>query len=248
MSIANKILNRFRKNALPEKAPAAAYDLWAHTYDEQPDNLMLQLDHALFGVLIADVPLHNTTIADIGCGTGRHWAGILDKKPQRLTGYDVSAGMLQVLKQKYPEAEVYQPEGNRLPQLEDTSCDLLISTLALAHIPDMEEALAEWKRVLRKGGDIILTDYHPEAFAKGADRTFRYQGQTIAIQNHIHTLDKLRQTAAGLGLDIVRFYERKIDTSVRHYYERQAALHVYERFENVPIIYGMHLKKRHVAA
>jgi len=33
---------------------------------------------------------------------------------------------------------------------------------------------------------------------------------------------------------------------VKRYYEEKQALHVFEKFKNVPIIYGMRLRKRHV--
>jgi hypothetical protein len=45
-----------------------------------------------------------------------------------------------------------------------------------------------------------------------------------------------------LGLHTTRLLEKKIDDSVRPFYEQQQALPLFERFYGVNIIYGLHLK------
>ena len=49
--------------------------------------------------------------------------------------------------------------------------------------------------------------------------------------------------AGQLGWDELRFIEKRIDKTVRSYYEAQNALDLYESFLGTPIIYGMLLKK-----
>lgn len=226
-----------------EHDPAPGYDLWAAAYDNQPGNLMLELDEQLFTALLNGTNPAGKTIADIGCGTGRHWKKIYDRRPARLIGYDVSAGMLGKLKQKFPAAEAYQLITNRLAELPDLSCDMVVSTLAIAHIPDLADALREWNRVLKPGGEIVITDYHPAALAKGGKRTFRHEGKTLAVKNYVHPVGNLRQLAKQLGWTELRFAERIIDDSVKAYYEQQHALHLFEAYRDIPIIYGIHLKK-----
>src|SRR5882724_8594265 len=96
-----KILNR-RSETAPEKA----YDLWAFNYDNQPGNLMLDLDAEMFSGFLAETEIENKVIADIGCGTGRHWQQIANRNPARLIGFDVSEGMLTMLQKKFSNAEV----------------------------------------------------------------------------------------------------------------------------------------------
>jgi hypothetical protein len=43
---------------------------------------------------------------------------------------------------------------------------------------------------------------------------------------------------------MIRQEERIVDEEVRVYYEAQNALPVYYRFQGIPIIYGLHLKKQ----
>lgn len=229
----------------PESEPAVAYDIWSLQYDNQPDNLMLALDEDICSTLLSQIEIGGKVVADIGCGTGRHWKKLFDRRPARLAGYDVSGGMLDILRQKYQAAETYQLESERLPGLADGSCDLILSTLTVAHIPDLEAALREWCRVLKPGGDILITDYHPQALARGGQRTFREGGRVIAVRNYIYPLKKIRAIAGRLGLQVVELRERKVDDMMRSYYEKQQALAVFERFYGVPIIYGIHLKKGH---
>jgi hypothetical protein len=90
---------------------------------------------------------------------------------------------------------------------------------------------------------MLITDYHPTALAKGGQRTFREGDQLIAVRNHIYPLPRLLTMTRQLGLTAVASAERKIDDSMRPYYEKQNALPVFRRFLGVPIIYGLHLKK-----
>lgn len=241
MSILNRIKSLLFQQR--EKEPGAAYDLWAAAYDNQPGNLMLDLDEGVFSELLYQTTTCGKSVADIGCGTGRHWSRIFATQPARLTGYDVSAGMLAKLKEKYPTAETFLLKDELLPELASASCDLVISTLAIAHIEKLETALREWNRVLKPGGEIIITDYHPEALAKGGKRTFKQDGKLIAVKNYVHPIGQLKALARQLGWTELRFTERVIDDSVKGYYERQNALSLFESFRDIPIIYGIHFKK-----
>jgi ubiquinone/menaquinone biosynthesis C-methylase UbiE len=130
-----------------------------------------------------------------------------------------------------------------LPEIKDDSVDLLISTLTIAHIEKFEKAFTEWDRVMKLNGEIIITDYHPEALARGAKRTFLHQGKIVSIRNFIHSTNKIRLLAEQLGYSELRFIEKRIDESVKPYYEKQNALALFEQYKNTPIIYGIHLKK-----
>ncbi|HLI92815.1 MAG TPA: class I SAM-dependent methyltransferase, partial [Puia sp.] len=244
MSLLQTINRLLRPAREPEADPAEAYDIWARSYDNQPENLILSLDLALCRELLASLPLAGKTIVDVGCGTGRHWPALTKESPTRLVGYDVSKGMLDRLRAKYPGAETRLLSGTALTGLDDSSCDLVFSTLTIAHLADLSAALAEWKRVLKPGGHLIITDYHPTALARGGQRTFRDEGRLIAVRSHIYPIPRLLAVAGRLGLTRVSLVEKKIDASMRPWYERQNALPVFHRFLGVPIIYGLHLTRR----
>ncbi|HXD77427.1 MAG TPA: class I SAM-dependent methyltransferase [Puia sp.] len=243
MSLLQTLTRYFGNSRHPESDPAKAYDIWAQSYDEQPDNLMLALDRSLCRELMAGYPIAGKTIVDVGCGTGRHWPDLLDRSPARLLGYDVSGGMLNRLRLKYPSAETHLISGTTLTGLGDASCDLVLSTLTVAHLPDPEEALTEWCRVLKPDGHVIITDYHPTALARGGQRTFREGKRLIAVRNHVYPVARILALARQLGLRPVNVIERRVDESMRPWYERRNAVQVFQRFLGVPIIYGLHLNR-----
>ncbi|HWY12253.1 MAG TPA: class I SAM-dependent methyltransferase [Bacteroidia bacterium] len=231
-----------------EMDPQKGYDLWSKTYDLASENLMLDLDEDIFASLTTGFIFKNKVVADIGCGTGRHWKKIYTQKPAQLSGHDISEGMLTILKQKFPKADVHLMRKGQILSVSDESCDVIICTLAIAHISDIEQSVTEWNRILKTGGHIFITDYHPDALAKGGDRTFHYDGKTINLKNYIHPIEKIKSLFNQQNIEVKLFLEKKIDPSVKHYFEKNKALEVYQKFEGTPIIYGMHLIKRRAAA
>lgn len=247
------LINRIRQQFISgwpnyEMNAATAYNWWAKSYDTQPGNLMLDLDEELFSWFLKNVSLKDKAVVDIGCGTGRHWKKIQEQRPRSLCGYDVSDGMLSMLTAKFPHAVTYKLEADLLPQLGNGSVDIIVSTLTVAHIEHIGAAINEWSRVLKNDGEIIITDYHPEALARGGKRTFSYNGKTVAIKNYIHSVEKIFDAFQRVGFQIVELKERVIDGSMRRYYEEKNAVHIFEKFQNVPIIYGMRLRKKNAAS
>ena len=242
------MFDKLKKFFLRDTASDKAYNRWSADYDNQPDNLMLALDEEIVGKMLEEISLEGKIIADIGCGTGRHWKKLFGRKPLRLLGYDVSAGMLKMLQQKFPEAETHLIHDDHLQGLKDHYCDFILSTLTVAHINNLENALQEWDRVLKPGAGILISDFHPDLLAKGGKRTFRKDGELISIKNYIHSIDKIKNIAGQLGWHTVRFIERKVDEEVKHFYEKQNALRVYEKFFGEPVIYAIYLIKADVAS
>jgi ubiquinone/menaquinone biosynthesis C-methylase UbiE len=249
MDIVNKLWRSINSGIFTRKetAPEKAYTLWSENYDNQPGNLVLDLDDSLFSELLKKISLQDKFVADVGCGTGRHWEKIYSCHPYRLVGYDVSEGMLKVLKNKFPEAETYQIRGTRLSALENNSCDVIISTLVLAHIVNIEKAFTEWNRVLNAKGNIILTDYHPDMLLLGGKRTFNYHGKPMAVKSYIHPLSKINTVLQSLKLEMKEYREKRIDDTMEHYYQKQDVLHVYKRFKGTPVVYGVHITKQHAS-
>ena len=227
-----------------EMVPKEAYDIWSESYDLQPGNLMLDLDERIFSGLIEPIDFHNKTIADIGCGTGRHWEKLYAKKPALVMGFDISAGMLHQLKQKYPDAVIQLTHNNLLESVADSFIDCLITTLTIAHIKNIDEAISAWSRVLKTDGDLVITDFHPTSLVNGGMRSFRHRGRSLSVTNYIHPLEKVQNIFRKYGLIVVRQEEINVNEEVKPYYESQNALSVYNRFIGIPIIYGLHLKKQ----
>jgi ubiquinone/menaquinone biosynthesis C-methylase UbiE len=246
MTLLNKIQQVIKYSLQSRKKIGAsiAYNMWASTYDDQPGNMVLYLDEIVVNSLIEHLNLSEKIIADVGCGTGRHWQKILLKHPAELIGFDVSVEMMNKLHQKYPGAKTYLLQDNILTALKDASCHMIISTLVVAHIKDLSAAFTEWNRVLQKGGEIIITDFHPESLQNGATRSFRNNNKTIHIKNYIHSLKKIRALSKEMKWEELFVIEKRIDESVKSFFIGEDALIVYGKSTGTPVLYGFHFRKR----
>jgi ubiquinone/menaquinone biosynthesis C-methylase UbiE len=97
---------------------------------------------------------------EIGSGTGYFSLNLMQLGTiQELTATDISAGMLKRLATTAEglglEVETVRTEAEELP-FEDESFDLVFGHAVLHHIPDLDKAFAEFRRVLRPGGAIAF--------------------------------------------------------------------------------------------
>ena len=96
-------------------------------------------------------------VLEAGCGTGL----LLDRLKtfaSRAAGFDLSPGMLELARLR--GLDVREGSVTEIP-FEDGSFDVVCSFKVLAHVPDIERALAEMARVTRKGGVVIAELYNP---------------------------------------------------------------------------------------
>jgi ubiquinone/menaquinone biosynthesis C-methylase UbiE len=98
---------------------------------------------------------------EIGSGTGYFSLNLVQLGVvERLTATDISSGMLKRLADTAEALELTEvgtvaTEAEQLP-FEDESFDLVFGHAVLHHIPDLDRAFAEFRRVLRPGGVIAF--------------------------------------------------------------------------------------------
>ena len=94
-------------------------------------------------------------VLDPGCGTGWQAAGLRRARTAgAVLGVDLAAGMLGRAREAgaWP---LLQADATRLP-LGAGSVDLVVTRGVLHHLPDVVAALAEWRRVLRPAGAVVV--------------------------------------------------------------------------------------------
>jgi len=98
-----------------------------------------------------------SSILDVGCGTGALLA--LLKRPRvKLAGADISSKMVaEARKRLGTSADVRVADSEKLPW-KAGSFDLVVTTDSLHHWPRPLQAFAEMRRVLRKGGHVVVAD------------------------------------------------------------------------------------------
>jgi ubiquinone/menaquinone biosynthesis C-methylase UbiE len=105
--------------------------------------------------------------ADFGSGSGG-WAIPLAKRLKfgKVYAIDILEEPLSALKSKAEIQRIYNIErincdvekGVKLP---DSCCDLVLLTNLLFQVEDKKKVLTEAKRVLKKGGEILVVDWLP---------------------------------------------------------------------------------------
>jgi SAM-dependent methyltransferase len=138
---------------------------------------------------------------DAACGTGR-FAEFLAKRGRQVIGVDSSPDMLARARQRVPEGEFHAAELDRLP-LPDDSVDVIVCALALVHVPRLQPVLAEFARVLRPGGDLVISDLHHELVTRGSVIKARGPaGEPCIVATYRHQLGDYLRAALSLGLQV----------------------------------------------
>lgn len=147
MPATSKTLDRLRRH----------WDRHARTYDRQ----MGFMDRTFFGDTRQWL-CHRAVgeVLEVAIGTGLN----LHRYPDdvRLTGVDLSPVMLDHARRRAEatgrQAELSPGDAQRLEYADD-AFDTVVCTFSLCAIPDDREAVAELKRVLRPGGQLLLADH-----------------------------------------------------------------------------------------
>jgi SAM-dependent methyltransferase len=106
----------------------------------------------------------STEVVDIACGPGTT-ALLLAPKVRRIACVDFSEGMLARLRLNTAAAglsniEVHRADGQALP-FPDESFDLAVSMFGLMFFPDRTKGFSELCRVLRPGGQALVSSWAP---------------------------------------------------------------------------------------
>ncbi|MER6208770.1 methyltransferase domain-containing protein [Streptomyces sp. NPDC001642] len=138
-------------NGFAEAYAAANETNLVNAYYERPAMLALAGDVA------------GRRILDVGCGSGALFAALRDRGAM-VSGFDASAGMLELARQRLGDGADLQVAdlGSPLPYADGTFDDV-VASLVLHYLEDWGPALAELRRILRPGGRLIASVDHPFA-------------------------------------------------------------------------------------
>lgn len=181
------------------------YRIWSRTYDTSPNGAF---DWDAIVVEILD-RLPAGDALDAACGTGRYSA-LLAERGHRVTGVDRSPDMLDRARVRVPGAGFLLGDLHRLP-VADRSVDLVTCALALTHVPALGPVFAEFARVLRPGGHLVICDMHPEIVALGSIPCVRLAGgEPGRLPAHRHLVGDYLRAALPVGLRPVRCEEPRL--------------------------------------
>lgn len=121
-------------------------------------------------------------VLDLGCGTGLELEFYFRLNPQaKVTGIDLSAGMLEALRRKFPQRDIALVCGSYFDvPLEKNAFDAAVSVESLHHFTQAEKQplYAKLYRALKPGGCFVLTDY----FATSDEDEAHWRGELIRLK------------------------------------------------------------------
>jgi SAM-dependent methyltransferase len=174
------------------------YGRWATTYDDLP-NPLIRVEEPAVRTLLADVPAG--VALDAACGTGRH-AVHLRERGHRVLGVDATPGMLERARRKLPDVEFREGTLAALP-VASATVDVAVCALALTHVADVRPAIAELARVVRSGGRLVVSDFHPAMELLGGSTLFQAADGTHAlVEACFHGHDEYVAAFRACGLAI----------------------------------------------
>jgi ubiquinone/menaquinone biosynthesis C-methylase UbiE len=93
-------------------------------------------------------------VLDVGCGPGSWYSALKTKVPNvKYTGIDLHAGMLQ----NHPYSQGTLVADAQFLPFADHSFDVLMANHMMFHVPDIDRAIQEFRRVLRPDGIFLST-------------------------------------------------------------------------------------------
>jgi ubiquinone/menaquinone biosynthesis C-methylase UbiE len=133
------------------------YDAIAAEYDRRYDKTDYSgVESVLLDFIGEDPSVH---ILEVGCGTG-HWLEVLSGRGYRVVGLDASRSMVNQAKSKIPHAALVHGHAEALPW-QAASFERIFCINAFHHFSDKTSFMTEARRVLRRGGSLMIIGLDP---------------------------------------------------------------------------------------
>jgi SAM-dependent methyltransferase len=115
--------------------------------------------------------------------------------------------MLVHARRRVPDGEFRVAELDQLP-LPDDAVDVIVCALAFVHLSRLQPVLAGFARVLRPGGDLVISDIHHELVTRGSViKAHRPTGEPCIADTYRHRLGDYLRAALSLGFQVKRCEE-----------------------------------------
>jgi ubiquinone/menaquinone biosynthesis C-methylase UbiE len=212
------------------------YDRWAEFYDID-DNPLVALEEPWMDQLIGNV--RGLTVADIGCGTGRH-AIRLAGAGAVVEALDFSEAMLQRARAKAGASKIVfrvHDLAQPLP-FPNSAFDRVVCGLVIDHIADLGGLFREMFRICRRSGFVVVSVMHPAMMLRGVQARFKdpSSGREIRPASCAHQLSDYIMAAVGAGFTLDHLSEHAVDEALANRLERA------RRYLGWPMLFLMRLK------
>ena len=146
-------------------------------------------------------------VLELGCGTGSMWKGVSLPDGCRVMLTDLSAGMLETARQNtaHLNADYTVCDAMDLPYA-DASFDIVIANMMLYHVAEIDRALGEIRRVLRRTGRFFAATFGEHGAVEAVlemlqlpcdvNHRFTLQNGTMQLEKHFSRISIMRRDDA----------------------------------------------------
>jgi malonyl-CoA O-methyltransferase len=181
---------------------AEGYDEWAPVYDADANRAR---DLAATVLRTAPLSLAGRAVLELGCGTGANTAWLAERAAS-VVGLDLSREMLRRATARVRAAHVrFVQHDIRTPWPVDSgSVDVVIAMLVLEHVEHLGPVFAEAARVLGRGGEALVCEFHPARQWQGRQAGFTdpRTGEAVRVAAFVHDTADYVEAALAAGLDL----------------------------------------------
>ncbi len=181
------------------------YNKWASSYDSSP-NKTRALEKRVVRNVLEKYDFRN--VIELGCGTGKNteW---LSRKASSITAIDFSEEMLKVAKAKFDADNIkfLQADINKNWPVENESADLIVCSLILEHIRDLDFVFSEANGKLVSGGKFYICELHPFKQYTGSKARYDSGGKIIELETFTHHFSDYVNTAKSNGFKLIELNE-----------------------------------------
>jgi SAM-dependent methyltransferase len=139
-----------------------SYDEMAKYYENYVDTKPWNAYYERPATLSLLPEIKNKKILDIGCAGGWYTKYLLDNGAS-VTAIDVNKNMVEITKRRTQNKcpVILADINNGFDFIPDGSIDVVLASLVLHYIKDIEKAFSEINRILKTDGEIIFSIHHP---------------------------------------------------------------------------------------
>jgi ubiquinone/menaquinone biosynthesis C-methylase UbiE len=141
---------------------ADVWDVSSETYDDKEGHgIHSEIEREAWKTLFKSLlPSGRLEVLDVGCGTGE--IGLLfAEMGHHVTGLDLSQKMLAKAREKTSSKEfdsTFKKGDAEVPPFEAGTFDVVVNRHLLWTLPHPDTAIMNWKKVIKKGGVLIVID------------------------------------------------------------------------------------------
>lgn len=158
----NFIKGIFMENIHKDTVSIVSYDEMAKYYEKYVDTKPWNAYYERPATLSLLPEIKNKKILDIGCAGGWYTKYLLDNGAN-VIAIDVNKNMVEITKRRTQDTcPVIQADiNNGLDFINDKSVDIVLASLVLHYIKNVEKAFSEINKILKINGKIVFSIHHP---------------------------------------------------------------------------------------